>query len=115
VIVQGVSGEAGGLGYFGFSYFEENQDSLKAVEIDGGEGCVAPSVAAAQDGSYAPLSRPLFVYAKTEAFARPEVAAFVQSMLDAADAIAEEAQFVPLTDAQKQEALAAFEEAKGTP
>jgi phosphate transport system substrate-binding protein len=114
VIVQGVSGETGGLGYFGFSYFEENQDALKAVEIDAGDGCVAPSVEAAQDGSYAPLSRPLFVYAKTEAFARPEVAAFVQSMLDEADTIAEETQYVPLTGAQKQEALAAFEEAKAT-
>ena len=64
VIVQGVTGEKGGLGYFGFSYFEENQDSLEAVEIDGGDGCVAPSVETAQDGTYKPLSRPLFVYAK---------------------------------------------------
>ena len=76
-IVTGVSGETGGLGYFGFSYFEENQDTLKALEIDGGDGCVAPSVESAQDGTYTPLSRPLFVYAKNESFARPEVEAFV--------------------------------------
>ncbi len=63
--VTGVSGEKGGLGYFGFSYFEENQDTLKALEIDGGDGCVAPSVEAAQDGTYKPLSRPLFIYVKT--------------------------------------------------
>ena len=113
VIVQGVGGEKGGLGYFGFSYFEENQDTLKAVEIDSGDGCVAPSSEAAQDGTYAPLSRPLFVYAKTEAFARPEVEAFVQYLLDNADSIAEEVQFVPLTDEQKQEALSAFDAAKG--
>ncbi len=71
--VTGVSGEKGGLGYFGFSYFEENQDTLKALEIDGGDGCVAPSVEAAQDGTYKPLSRPLFIYVKKDALARPEV------------------------------------------
>ncbi len=70
VTVQGVAGTKGGLGYFGFSYFEENQDTLAAVEVDGGDGCVAPSVATAQDGTYAPLSRTLFVYVKTESFAR---------------------------------------------
>jgi phosphate transport system substrate-binding protein len=113
VIVQGVGGEAGGLGYLGYSYFEENQDTLKAVEIDAGDGCVAPSSETAQDGTYTPLSRPLFVYAKTEAFAQPEVEGFVQYLLDNADSIAEEVQFVPLTDEQKQEALDAFDEAKG--
>ena len=65
--VTGVSGEKGGLGYFGFSYFEENQDKLKALEVDGGDGCVAPSVETAQDGTYKPLSRPLFIYVKKEA------------------------------------------------
>ena len=102
------------MGYFGFSYYEENQDTLRAVDIDSGDGCVAPSSEAAQDGTYAPLSRPLFVYAKTESFAQPEVEAFVQYLLDNADSIAEDVQFVPLTDEQKQEALSAFEEAKGT-
>jgi phosphate transport system substrate-binding protein len=111
VIVQGVSGEKGGLGYFGFSYYEENQDKLKALEIDGGEGCVAPSVDTAQDGSYKPLSRPLFVYAKTESFARPEVKAFVRYMLDDAVEIAEEADFVPLKQEQVQKAKADFEAA----
>ena len=112
VIVQGVSGEKGGMGYLGFSYYEENQDTLKAVEIDSGDGCVAPSAETAQDGTYTPLSRPLFVYVKTESLAKPEVEAFVQYMLDNADSIAEEVQFVALTDEQKQEALSAFDEAK---
>ena len=76
--VTGVSGEKGGLGYFGFSYFEENQDTLKAVEVDGGDGCVAPSVENAQNGTYKPLSRPLFVYVKKESLSRPEVEAFLQ-------------------------------------
>ena len=101
--VTGVAGEKGGLGYFGFSYFEENQDTLKALEIDGGDGCVAPSVEAAQDGTYKPLSRPLFIYVKKDALSRPEVAAFMQYILDNETAIAEASQFVPLTDEQLDE------------
>jgi phosphate transport system substrate-binding protein len=112
VTVQGVSGDKGALGYFGFSYFEENQENLKALEIDGGDGCVAPSVEAAQDGTYQPLSRPLFVYAKTESFQRPEVAAFVQYTLDNAVEIGEETQYVPLTDEQLAEQQSAFGEAQ---
>jgi phosphate transport system substrate-binding protein len=113
VIVQGVTGEKGGLGYFGFSYFEENQDALKAVEIDGGDGCVAPSVATAQDGTYTPLSRPLFVYAKKESFAKPEVEAFVRYMLDNETQIAERSQYVPLTDEQLAKAKSDLEAATG--
>ena len=112
-IVTGVSGEKGGLGYFGFSYFEENQDALKAVEIDAGDGCVAPSVATAQDGSYTPLSRPLFVYAKKEALARPEVEAFVRYILEHETEIAGASQFVPLTDEQLEKANADLEAALG--
>ena len=111
VIVQGVSGDEGALGYFGFSYYEENQDSLKALEVDGGDGCVAPSVETAQDGTYKPLSRPLFVYARTESFQKPEVHAFVEYMLDNAVEIAEEADFVPLTDEQVEKAKSDFEAA----
>jgi phosphate transport system substrate-binding protein len=112
VTVQGVSGDEGALGYFGFSYFEENQETLRALEIDGGDGCVAPSVETAQDGSYAPLSRPLFVYVKKEALSRPEVEAFVLYMLDHATEIAERSQFVPLTAEQVDKARGDFEEAK---
>ena len=111
IIVQGVAGEQGGLGYFGFSYFEENQGTLNAVEIDGGDGCVAPSAAAAQDGSYKPLSRPLFVYVKKDSFAKPEVEAFVGFMLDNAATIAEETQYVAMTQAQVDEAKSAYDAA----
>ena len=111
--VTGVSGEKGGLGYFGFSYFEENQDTLKALEIDGGEGCVAPSVENAQNGTYAPLSRPLFIYVKSASFSRPEVEAFVKFALDNEAEIAEASQFVPLTDEQLQKAKTDFEAAVG--
>ena len=98
VIVQGVSGSKGGLGYFGFTYFEENMDSLKAVAIDSGSGCVEPSVETARDGSYTPLSRPLYVYVSAQAMQRPEVADFFQYFVDNDAAIAEAALFIPLSD-----------------
>ena len=110
VTVQGVSGDRGALGYFGFSYFEENQDSLKALEVDGGGGCVAPSVETAQDESYTPLSRPLFVYVKRSSFdENEEVRNFVRFMLDSNQAIAEAAQFVPLSETQLAEEQAKLE------
>jgi phosphate transport system substrate-binding protein len=112
VTVQGVTGDKGALGYFGFSYFEENQDTLKALEVDGGGGCVAPSVETAQDDSYTPLSRPLFVYAKQSSFDDNEdVRDFVKFMLDNNDTIATEAKFVPLGDDQIAEQLAKHEDA----
>jgi phosphate transport system substrate-binding protein len=111
VTVQGVAGERGGLGYFGFSYFEENQNRLKALEIDGGGGCVAPSAATAQDGTYTPLARPLFVYVKTSAFERQEVEDFVGYILDNEREIAERAQFVSLNDDQLAKARSDFEAA----
>jgi phosphate transport system substrate-binding protein len=113
VTVQAVAGEKGGLGYFGFSYYEANQETLKAVAIDGGEGCVDPSVEAAQSGEYAPLARPLFVYVKNEALQRPEVQAFVQHTVDNAQTIAEAAGFVPLNDAQLADSKASLEGAIG--
>jgi phosphate transport system substrate-binding protein len=112
VTVQGVAGERGGLGYFGFSYFEENADRLKALEVDGGSGCVAPSVASAQDGTYAPLSRPLFVYVKQSSFDDDEnVREFVEYMLDNEQTIAEEARFVPLSDEELAEEQLKLEDA----
>jgi phosphate transport system substrate-binding protein len=111
VTVQGVGGDKGALGYFGFSYFEENQDSLKALEIDGGGGCVTPSVENAQNGTYKPLARPLFVYAKKASFSRPEVAAFVRYMIDNETEIAEAAKFVPLTEEQISTANEKYEAA----
>jgi phosphate transport system substrate-binding protein len=106
VTVQGVSGDRGALGYFGLSYYEQNSDALKAVEVDDGDGCVAPAVEAAQDGTYKPLSRPLFVYAKKASFDRREVQVFVEYILDNEQEIAETAQFVPLTDEQLAKAKA---------
>jgi phosphate transport system substrate-binding protein len=116
VTVQGVSGDRGAFGYFGFSYFEENQERLKALEVDGGNGCVAPSAAAAQDGSYMPLSRPLFVYVKRSSFHEKEaVRNFTAFMLDNNRAIADAAQFVALSDDQLAEERAKLEEATASP
>jgi len=114
VIVQGVRGTDGGMAYFGFSYFEENQASLKAVEIDGGDGCVAPSVESAQGGEYVPLARPLFVYAKTDALEREEVEDFLRYMLENETDIAERAQYVPLNQMQIDENLAKLDDATGS-
>ena len=113
VTVEGVGGNKGGMGYFGLSYFEQNKATLKALEIDGGDGCVAPSVETAQSGDYAPLSRPLYIYAKTESFERPEVEAFIEFILEHETEIAADAQFVPLTDEQLEQANASFESARG--
>jgi phosphate transport system substrate-binding protein len=104
VTVQAVSGDNGGLGYFGLSYFEQNQDTLNDVEVDGGSGCVAPSSETVQDGSYTPLSRPLFVYVKNTSLQKPEVAAFMKYVLDNQAQIAEKSLFVPMTDEQAQKA-----------
>lgn len=95
-LVQGVAGDDNGLGYFGFAYYEENTDKLKLVPVDGGNGCVTPSIETIKDGSYAPLSRPLFIYPSTQALARPEVAAFFTYYLDNVNAFVEEVGYVAL-------------------
>lgn len=81
ILVQGVTGDLHSLGYFGYAYYQENAANLKLVSIDGGNGCVAPSDETIADGSYAPLSRPLFVYVKHEALARPEVKAYIEFLV----------------------------------
>ncbi|TQN41198.1 phosphate ABC transporter substrate-binding protein (PhoT family) [Blastococcus colisei] len=104
VIVQGVSGSPNALGYFGFTYFEENADSLKAIEVDSGDGCVAPSAETVQDGSYTPLGRPLFIYVNDASYSeKPGVAAFVDFYAQNDSDIAEAAQYIPLNDEQRGE------------
>ena len=115
VIVQAVSGQKGGTGYFGLSYVEENASRLKAVPIENEAGdCVEPSVETVQDGSYNPLGRPLFIYAKKESFAKPEVYAFVEYFLTNSIQLAEEALFIPVPDDQVDTNLSALEAAGGT-
>lgn len=98
VLVEGVSGDANSLGYFGAAYYQENQEILKAVGIDNGEGCVMPTPETIQDGSYAPLSRPLFVYARADSLERPEVAEFMRFYLSEAAALAPEVGYVASPD-----------------
>ena len=81
VIIEGVAGNDTSLGWVGFAFYTANEDTVKAVEVDGGEGCVAPSIESVADGSY-PISRPLFIYVKTNDLAnRPELASFVDFYL----------------------------------
>jgi phosphate transport system substrate-binding protein len=105
VTVTGVSGSTGAIGYFGLSYLELNADSVKGVAVDNGDGCVEPNTETVQDGSYAPLSRPLFIYVTRDLLERPEGAAFVEYYLENATSLAEEALFVPLTEEQQQTAI----------
>ncbi|HYN75128.1 MAG TPA: PstS family phosphate ABC transporter substrate-binding protein [Candidatus Limnocylindria bacterium] len=103
ITVQGVEGSKGALGYFGFTYYEENAEAITAVSIDNGAGCVAPSPETAQDGTYAPLSRPLFIYPSGTAIKQPQVDAFVQFYVDNDAQIAEEGLFIPLNSDQSAE------------
>ena len=110
VLVQGVGGDQNGLGYFGFSYYAQNPDTLNLVSVDDGNGCVAPSNETIQSGEYSPLSRPLFMYPSNEAISRPEVQAYMQYVVDNYEAISEQAQIVPMDSTQASEASSAARE-----
>ena len=104
VTVTGVSGSPTAIGYFGFSYFQENSDKLKAVEVDSGDGCVAPSPESAQDGTYTPLARPLFIYVNNKSAAdKPYVKAFVDFYAEQNADIVAAAKFIPLNEEQSTE------------
>ena len=103
MLVLGVSGDRGALGYFGYAYYEENADRLTAVQVDNGSGCVAPERATIEDGSYAPLSRPMYIYVRRDALERDVVRAFLEFYIDNAEALVPETGYVPLTPAQYAE------------
>jgi phosphate transport system substrate-binding protein len=101
VLVQGVEGSDGGLGYFGFSYYEQNADKLNLVAVDDGNGkCVKPSTETIQDGSYKPLSRPLFMYPNEKSLTKAQVKGFMDYTLANYDSIAKSSQIVPMTTDQ---------------
>jgi phosphate transport system substrate-binding protein len=114
VLVQGVAGDQNGLGYFGFSYYEQNQDKLNLIGVNDGSGCVKPSSADIQNGKYKPLSRPLYMYPSAAAVKRPEVKAFMDFMIANYKEISEAAQIVPMTDAQAAESKDAVAKLAGT-
>ncbi|MFC6152933.1 PstS family phosphate ABC transporter substrate-binding protein [Nocardioides yefusunii] len=104
VLVQGVSGTQGGVGFFGYTYFEENADKLKALSIDSGNGCVAPSAETAQAGEYTPLARDLFIYVNDAKYAdNAATQAYVDHYVENLAEIAETAQYIPLNDAEYAE------------
>jgi phosphate transport system substrate-binding protein len=99
VLVKGIEGDKNAIGYFGFAYYEEAGKKLKAVEVDGGKGCVAPSFDAALKGEYVPLSRPLFIYTtKTFLTERQEVLGFVKYYVDNMSALAAEVGYISLPE-----------------
>ncbi len=103
-LITGVSGTRGALGYVGFSYAQEQQGKLNFAAVNGGDGCVRPSLETIQDGSYAPLARPLYMYPSQQAMQRPEVRAFMRFVAENHQAIAEAAKIVPMTAEQAQAA-----------
>ena len=112
-LVTGVAGDGAGLGYFGFSYYEQSADQLNLVSVDSGDGCVAPSAETIQDGSYAPLARPLFMYPNNAEVTKDPVGGFMQFVVDNYDTIAEAALIVPMDETQAEEAASALEGATG--
>lgn len=102
VLVQGVSGDKYGLGFFGLAYYEENSDKLRMVAVDGGEGCVEPSAQTVSDGSYAPLSRPLYIYVNSSSLGNPAVVDFVKFYLNEAPDLLQDVGYIPLTSEEYQ-------------
>jgi len=111
-LVQGVENNKSALGYFGFAYYSAHKDKMIAVKIDGGKGPVAPSIENVINGTYSPLSRPLFVYVKESAAARPEVREFVQFMMTQGADLVTEVGYVPLPARAYQLALKHFNDRK---
>ena len=103
VLVQGVGGDENALGYFGYAYYEHNKDKVKLVAIDDGKGnVVAPSPETIRNGTYSPLSRPLFIYVNKAKLQRPEVKSFVDFLLAQGGPLVREVGYVPLSDAEQQ-------------
>ncbi len=96
VLVQGVARDKGGLGYFGFAYYIENQKKLKAVPIFNGKEAVLPSPQSVENGTYAPLSRPIFIYVNARSLDKPEVKEFVEFYMKQAPMLVKEVKYVPL-------------------
>jgi phosphate transport system substrate-binding protein len=111
VLVQGISGDKNALGFFGHAYYEENKDKLRVVGVDNGAGVVVPTTETVKNGTYAPLSRPVFIYVTKTAAARPEVSAFVNFYLTHAMELVPDVGYIPLPDSEykkEEEKFASF-------
>jgi phosphate transport system substrate-binding protein len=96
VLVQGVASDKSALGFFGFAYYVENQKKVKAVAVDGGNGPVLPSTKTVEDGTYQPLSRPIFIYVNIKSADKPEIRQFVEFYMKNAPTLVKEVKFFPL-------------------
>lgn len=105
VLVKGISGDKNALGFFGYAYYAENKDKLKAVAIDAGKGPVAPSYDSIKDGSYSPLSRPLFIYVNKAALERTEVMEFLRFYLKNAAELSADVGYIALPDKDYEDQL----------
>lgn len=110
VLVQGISTDKYSLGFFGYAYYEENQDKLKLVPVDNGNGPVLPSVETVKDGSYAPLSRPIYIYVAKSAAERPEVSTFVNFYLESAPTLVKDVGYIALPDEEYKSQLEKFKQ-----
>jgi phosphate transport system substrate-binding protein len=108
VLVQGISGDKNGIGFFGLAYYRENADKLKLIPVNNGKGAVLPSVETVKDGTYAPLSRPIFIYVTGSASKRPEVTEFVKFYLGNASSLVSDVGYIPLTNEEYTSEAAKF-------
>ncbi|QZY30947.1 PstS family phosphate ABC transporter substrate-binding protein [Nocardioides coralli] len=113
-LVSGVAGTQGATGYFGYTYYEQNAEQLKALQIDNGDGCVEPSPETAADGTYTPLSRPLFIYVNNAKYTENEATStYVDFYIENLAELAEAAQFIPLNDEQYADTQSSLEGISG--
>jgi phosphate transport system substrate-binding protein len=108
VLVQGIEGDINALGFFGLAYYEENKERLKLVGVNGGSGVVIPSAETVKNGTYAPLSRPIFIYVTKTAAERPEVRSFVKFYLQYASELVLDVGYIPLPQEQYKKEMEKF-------
>jgi phosphate transport system substrate-binding protein len=114
VLVQGVANTPGALGYFGYTYYQENASRLKAIEVDSGDGCVAPSPQTAQSGEYSPLARPLYIYVNDQSYAqKPQVAGYVDFYVENVSRITQAAKYIQMSKEQTQQTQQALQTLSG--
>lgn len=112
VLVQGIANDINALGFFGFAYYEENADKLKAVAIDAGKGAVSASAKAVEEGLYQPLSRPIFIYVNKAATKKQEVAEFIEYYISHAPSLVEQVKYVPLPKQEYDLVMQRFQSGK---
>ena len=108
ILVQGIATDKNGLGFFGLAYYEENKEKLKLVGVDNGKGVIIPTMETVSNGTYAPLSRPIFIYVNDAAKKRKEVKEFVSFYLNNAASIVKDVGYIPLTNTEYNREITKF-------